>query len=748
MEMVPFIIFSFFLQSLFFLQKKFYIWASLFFITLIYPDPVNLFGQSEWIKQYSGTTDDLWGVYCTDTLTAIAVGANGTIIRTTNGGVKWNRQKSHTSVLLYGVTFVTRNRGFIVGSKGTILQTENGGETWVSKPSGTNIDLHSVSFADENTGMAVGGEGTSALILRTEDSGLTWFLQTIPINIPLWGVSLINKDTGFVVGEWKPGGTIFCTTDGGVNWNPQSAGYYTDKMYNIDFINENTGMAVGLFGTVIITNNGGQTWFNLEVPRAEYFDVAFIDKENIIVVGDKIISSTDGGVNWSEHSKFSYSPLLSVSALDKLHAIAVGEKGTILSVGSAVNEHQDWVEINLPDEKKIRTVICSNEKIYAGTADGVFVSTDYGCFWNQINTGLLNENIVGLTGSDSTIFVITQDENNKIEVYFLIGPGCMWKKINIPSTISSSYWLKLSTMDSIFLMAHDYNLWNSTDKGQTWENLIKGPYATIDVLKYLKEIDRLFISFSEGWHDKDLTGHYVSTLYSADKGETWNTIEDLSHGWLIDEIKYVSENKLLALGPWKGMLASSDSGSTWISADNELKAKSITSVTNYDTILIASVDSEIYISRDEGVHWILYVSNIGSALSFVNGDYGFSFSRYSGTLFRIPIELLTDTAYQNQDQEPEQEPGNENNFRYFLKQNYPNPFNSSTIITYEIPYPRLVTLKIYDVLGREIETLVNEEKTPGRYKAEFNGSNLSSGIYFYRITVGSFSETKKMILMK
>lgn len=87
---------------------------------------------------------------------------------------------------------------------------------------------------------------------------------------------------------------------------------------------------------------------------------------------------------------------------------------------------------------------------------------------------------------------------------------------------------------------------------------------------------------------------------------------------------------------------------------------------------------------------------------------------------------------------------------YFLNQNYPNPFNPSTKIGYVIPngVRNLVTLKVYDVLGNEVATLVNEEKTAGSYEVDFNASQLSSGIYFYKLTVGSFIETKKMILLK
>jgi len=85
---------------------------------------------------------------------------------------------------------------------------------------------------------------------------------------------------------------------------------------------------------------------------------------------------------------------------------------------------------------------------------------------------------------------------------------------------------------------------------------------------------------------------------------------------------------------------------------------------------------------------------------------------------------------------------------YELSQNYPNPFNPSTLIKYQIPELSFVTLKVYDVLGKEVVNLVNKEKSIGSYKVEFNAISLPSGIYFYQLQAGSFVETKKMVLMK
>ncbi|GBD91697.1 hypothetical protein BMS3Abin04_02429 [bacterium BMS3Abin04] len=99
--------------------------------------------------------------------------------------------------------------------------------------------------------------------------------------------------------------------------------------------------------------------------------------------------------------------------------------------------------------------------------------------------------------------------------------------------------------------------------------------------------------------------------------------------------------------------------------------------------------------------------------------------------------------------------------KFLLSQNYPNPFNPTTTIKYTIQTPLNhpfakrgntrgipISLKVYDVLGREVATLVNKKQKPGAYKVEFNASNLPSGVYLYKLKAGSFVQVKKMILLK
>lgn len=83
-----------------------------------------------------------------------------------------------------------------------------------------------------------------------------------------------------------------------------------------------------------------------------------------------------------------------------------------------------------------------------------------------------------------------------------------------------------------------------------------------------------------------------------------------------------------------------------------------------------------------------------------------------------------------------------------LEQNYPNPFNPNTVISYQLPVIGKTTLKVYDILGSEIVTLVNEEQQPGYYEVQFDGNNIASGIYVYRLQAGDHVSIKKMMVLK
>jgi hypothetical protein len=123
-------------------------------------------------------------------------------------------------------------------------------------------------------------------------------------------------------------------------------------------------------------------------------------------------------------------------------------------------------------------------------------------------------------------------------------------------------------------------------------------------------------------------------------------------------------------------------------------------------------------------------ADVCAATITVNGTYS-----GNGTFCNVPVDV-------------EEEYKSEIPKEFNLSQNYPNPFNPSTVISYQLPVSSKVIIKVYDALGKEVRTLVNEEKPAGSYSVSFDATALSSGFYFYKITAGNFISTKKMILLR
>ena len=150
----------------------------------------------------------------------------------------------------------------------------------------------------------------------------------------------------------------------------------------------------------------------------------------------------------------------------------------------------------------------------------------------------------------------------------------------------------------------------------------------------------------------------------------------------------------------------------------------------------------VYFTTNNGANWTEYRNGMPYTLvfdlSFVNANRKIRATThgngiYERKLYQNPLSIG------NNGETPKE---------YKLEQNFPNPFNPHTRIDYTIPNSGLVTLKVYNLLGQEVSTLLNENKSAGNYTVVFNGNNLTSGIYFYQIKSGNYTETKKMLLVK
>jgi hypothetical protein len=225
---------------------------------------------------------------------------------------------------------------------------------------------------------------------------------------------------------------------------------------------------------------------------------------------------------------------------------------------------------------------------------------------------------------------------------------------------------------------------------------------------------------------------------STDDGLTWESLTSL----LVPTISFFSESTNLWAGTVHAVWLSTDNGENWDLRENGLPPDPYNSwVIRVNGMLMSSLlNAAVFISTNEGINWEDYSQGLPTAISV----------RKLITYNDKNIAATSQGVWQRDTSEVITSLGNDiSSLQEFnLLQNYPNPFNPSTKIKYLIPQSSDVLVKVYDVLGNEIETLVNEEKFAGTYEITWFAENLPSGVYFFQLKAGNFVQTKKMVLLR
>jgi photosystem II stability/assembly factor-like uncharacterized protein len=251
-------------------------------------------GGTHWGAQSSGTTSTLRGVKFVDALHGWAVGDSGAVLATKDGGAHWGAQRSRTTNLLASVDFVDHSHGWAVGDAGTIQATKDGGAHWGAQRSGTGDVLFAVSFVDASHGWVVGRAGT---VLVTEDGGAHWSAQRSRTTNDLVNVRFVDASHGWAVGDT---GTILATKDGGTHWRKQRSGTQA-ALSAVAFVDARHGWAVGSYGTILATGDGGGSWTQQDSGTTQWLaSVFFPDASYGWVVGDggTILATQGGGLDW------------------------------------------------------------------------------------------------------------------------------------------------------------------------------------------------------------------------------------------------------------------------------------------------------------------------------------------------------------------------------------------------------------------------------------------------------------------
>ena len=241
----------------------------------------------------------------------------------------------------YGdLSFVDENTGWAVGSDGTIIHTNDGGATWSIQYFDPTYVFFGVHFVNHFDGWICGMDLTNGLgvIFATNDGGTTWTKQNCSSNFPFYSVEFIDSNIG-----WAGGGDLFYTEDAGNTWTKVLSYVSTHIIQDICFVSQDNGWICGTVGYILYTDDGGANW--TQIPSGtidDFLALDFVDNQNGWFVGENgiVLKTSDGGQNFIYQNSTITDNLNGVSFTDSNRGWSVGNNGTIIAteINSQTNE--------------------------------------------------------------------------------------------------------------------------------------------------------------------------------------------------------------------------------------------------------------------------------------------------------------------------------------------------------------------------------------------------------------------------
>ncbi len=425
-----------------------------------------------------------------------------------------------------------------------------------------------------------------------------------------------------------------------------------------------------------------------------------------------------------------------------------------------------WVQTNEPNSY-VYSFAISGVNLFAGGYGGVYLTTNNGTSWTAVNSGLSYTIVIALAvspngTSGANIFAGTGDwmYSGGEGVYLSTDNGTSWTAVDSGLTDNDVLALAVSPNGTggtnlfagtggrdakgIFLSTNNGTTWTAVDSGLTntyVRSLAVSPNGTGGTNIFAGTAGGVFLSTNNGtsWTavDSGLTNTYVVSLVVSPEG--------------------TSGTHLFAGTDPASVFVSTNNGTSWTAVDSGLTdewvdALAVSPNGTGGTNLFAGTAGGVFLSTNNGTSWTADntgLNNTDVRALTVSGTNLFA-ATFGGGVWRRPLSEMITSVDRPLSEVPK---------RFSLDQNYPNPFNPSTTIKYSIPKQSYVTLKVYDILGREVAALVNEEKPAGNYEVEFSPvsgirnlvyhpKGMASGIYFYQLKAGDYVNTKKMILLK
>jgi len=701
-------------------------------------------------------------------------GTNAGVYRSTNHGDSWTSIKNGLwDECVLSIAISTADTGSVstsifAGTRGAgVFLSTNEGVGWKRVSSGIrNTTILSLSARGSSlyAGTDLGG------VFVSTNGGMDWS-PFDSSSMLLQVYSLVVSGTNLFAGTYFDG--LFISTDEGIGWAPVNNGLTSATICALAVHGANLFAGTWGRGVFLSTNNGGSwTPVNNGLSNSLVFSLAVSGANLYAGTSAGVFLSTNDGTSWTEVD----------SGLTDLNITALQTTGSIVFAGThdggafcSSNAGRSWtaVDSDLTD-RHIKALCLIGSNLFAGTLSYVFLSTNSGMSWNELTTNQadgVNEfcvvgpnifigtiyhgvwrrrlleminlpHLTAIPGNGQVLLTWGKDDNPEFMRYRIYGDTLPHPTTPIDSTTGeatdttkviqgltngTTYYFRLTTVDSAGLESGYSNEvaaipdkfifpitlgWNMVSVPCTVHDYCSSalfPFATSDAFCYEGKYDiNDTLVNGRGYWLKLNGSQYVSmdgdprAQDTINVRERWNMIGSISAPVAVAQI--TSDPGGLVTSQFLGY-----SSGYHIS----------------DTI------------QPGGAYWVK-MNESGKLILASSGGA----ARASNRIRIVPTE----------EQPPAPPDDNEATSvipkTYALDQNYPNPFNPTTTVSFAISHSSFVTLRVYDVLGREVATLLNGEQTAGYKSVRWNAANVPSGIYFYRITAGTFTQTKKLLLLK
>lgn len=725
-----------------------------------------------WEHYFLEVPKNLTSLDIVDANTAFIAGDSGLVLKSTNAGSSWITLNTQCDTNLTGIKFYDQNNGYAVGFFGTIIKTTNGGISWTKN----TFYYHNkdVAIIDSSNVFVVGDANT---VIRTTNAGVNWFSVILSPSTECTSIKFTNSSTGYIVGGYYSNGRVYKTIDAGENWT----NIYSDSslgLLGVFFKDAATGFSVGYYGTIRKTTDAGNSWTTVSVDtKADLFDGCFINSNIGFIIGSggKILRTSDGGDNWSEISQGNENYLYDIDIVNHNLAITVGHYGTILKSTDGGITWQDK-SITLASNPAIYDVemLSASYGLAVDWNGNIHITNDGGDTWNSysgftfysLNRLDFVDNNTGYAAGSFGKLGKTTDA------------GLTWTPLNAGNT-ESYFGIDFINSQTGYMCGSSGLIYKTTDAGISWTNYNTNfPY-------YLRDI-----SFSDSLNGV-VVGDFSVIYKTTNGGLTWDSVYSVPFGATLQSLKRISSSVIYACGDSGKVLYSLDGGNSWnkqqSNTDNFLFGFAQIDTTLYivgeaGTIIkfsnsiipveLSSFSTNVDHENDVILNWHTATetnnqafhierrktqkekSTVWNNIGLIKGNgtttepqsYSFVDKNLEAGHYQYRLKQIDFDGTFEYSNIVEVEIGIP--IKFSLEQNFPNPFNPTTKISWQSPIEGNQTLKIYDVLGNEVVTLVNEYRQAGKYNIDFNASQLASGVYFYKLQVGDFISSKKMTLIK